>query len=431
MFPRLRRLTAPTAFLGAALACGAVPGSVLAADFACMGSRGFGVSCIRDSRWTTHTKASGALSSDYVYDMASCGGKILVAASKAVHVFDGTTWSKPNFLPSGLARHLSCDPAGGYWVASDTHLAYWDGKAWKLVDTGTLLNDQTGKYINGLAAGPNGSAWIVAGGRIAALYKDGRWTVYREGRGFNRRLYLSHILVGRAGFVWLPHPGGLTRLDGSWKTIAGPGTAQAIAQTPNHALWLVNGLRLTRFRNDTWRTLTAPARINAVAAGADNRVWTATTFGLGVLAGTTWTWRRMNDSPLTSNNLSAVAVVGNGGVLPTAQPQPTGSLTGRFEWDDGTPVAGARVQICGTPPAARTSGDRTPCADRPLLRSATTDATGRFDLRDVPPATYYVTLFPKGGRRWLVSYSLRRTRVGPGESRDSGIWRIQSRGNRS
>lgn len=431
MGPNRSRLMSLASFHGALLACALAPGAAQAADFACVGSRGFGVTCAMDNRWTVHTKSSGALSSDYVYDMASCGGKVLVAAAKAVHVFDGTSWSKPNLLPNGLARHLSCDPSGGYWVASDTQLAYWDGTAWKLVDTGTLLNDQTGKHINGLAAGPAGSAWIVAGGRLAALYKSGGWTVYREGRGFDRRFYLSRILIGRAGYVWLPHPGGLTRLDGTWKTVAGPGTAQAIAQTPDGSIWLVNGQRLTRFKDDAWQTLTAPVRINSVAAGTDNRVWAATTFGLGVLAGTAWTWRRMNDSSLTSNNLSAVAVVGNGGLLPAASPQPTGSLSGRFEWDDGAPVAGARVQICGTPPAARTAGARTPCTDRPLLKSTTTNASGRFDLRGVPPATYYVTLFPKDGRRWLISFSTRRTRVGPGESRDSGTWRIQSRGNRS
>jgi hypothetical protein len=418
----------PAGVLAAALLAA---GPCHADDFACVGSRGFGVTCAIDNGWRNYTKKSGELVSDYVYDMAACGGKILVAAANAVHVFDGKRWTKPNLLPSGLARHLSCDPAGGYWVASDTRLAYWNGKAWKLVDTGTLLNDQTDKYINGLAAGPDGTAWIVAGGRMAALYKDGRWTVYREGAGFNRRLYLSRILIGRAGFVWLPHPGGVTWLDGTWKSVAGPGTAHAVAQSPSGALWLANGRRLTRFKDKAWKVLTAPSRINAVAAGADNRVWVATTFGLGVLAGESWTWRQMNNSALTSNNLSAVAVVGNGGVLPPMAPQSPGALTGRFEWDDGKPVAGAQVQICGAPPAAITVGARTPCTDRPLLRSTTTDDQGRFTLANVPPATYYITLFPKDGRRWLISYSIRRTRVGPGESRDSGTWRIQSRGNRS
>jgi hypothetical protein len=401
-----------------------------AANFACVGSRGFGVSCAIDNAWKTFTKNSGVLTSDYVYDMAACGDKLLVAAANAVDVFDGKRWSKPNLLPSGLARHVSCDPSGGYWVASDTRLAYWNGKAWKLLDTGALLNDQRDKYINGLAAGLAGSVWIVAGGRLAALYKGGNWTVYREGSGFKRRLHLSRILVGRGGFVWLPHPGGLTRLDGSWTTIVGPGSAQAIAQSTNGALWLANRRQLTRFKDGTWKTLTAPSRINAVAAGADNRVWVATTFGIGVLAGENWVWRRMSDSALTSNNLSAVAVVGTGGVLPPAATQTNGSLSGRFEWDDGKPVAGGKVEICGTPPAANPIGVRTPCAGKPLLRATTTDDGGRFVLRDVPPATYYITLFPRNGRRWLISYSIRRTRVGPGERRDSGVWRVQSRGNR-
>jgi hypothetical protein len=74
------------------------------------------------------------------------------------------------------------------------------------------------------------------------------------------------------------------------------------------------------------------------------------------------------------------------------------SLTGKIEHADGTPLAGASVEICVETLASTFSGD-TPCSDQPFFLSTKTDADGIFLIDNVPTG-YYVIVAETGDGSW-------------------------------
>lgn len=92
-------------------------------------------------------------------------------------------------------------------------------------------------------------------------------------------------------------------------------------------------------------------------------------------------------------------VAGAGPVLPSeVGPVQTGGLAGRLV-KDGKPLARAAVELC---PAPRLHFETSPCAESATRVSTTTDAAGRFAVKDVPLGLY--GLAAKVGPTWHVVF---------------------------
>ena len=399
----------------------AAPGKV------CVGTRGFGVACLKGGDWVRWTRNGGALDSDFVYAIAACHGRIVVSTGRRLHEFDGENRRLMHWTPGSPARLIACDPTGGYWISGGRTLAKWTGRTWLSHSIDKVLAAARAGWIDDLAIERSGHLWVVAGNRIAGRFDGRDWRLFRARAGLPDRWRLTGVHAGRGGSLWLAHDRGLARRQGSgWANVAGPGSAQVIAEALDGALWLGYYGRITRYRNEFWTRFAPAARVKGLAADGSGRIWAATRYGLGVYDGGKWRWRRMADSALPSNDLAGVAVLGSGSPLPPLLVNPPGSLAFRLVRASGSTLANARVDLCAAPPGRILQGGRSPCRGRPLHRISKTDGNGRVTFGDLPAADYFPAVLPPEGERWLIGVSGRRTRVTAGQRSDLGTLRIRA-----
>jgi len=396
-------------------------------DMVCVGTRGYGVSCLVGRAWVRWTKAGGHLASDFIYTVAACHGRILVSAGKRVHEFDDTGRRALRKTPGGHARRFACDPRGGYWIAGGRTLARWTGKRWQVFRMEEVLKAARAGWVNSLTVDRRGHVWVVASGRVAARFDGKAWKLFTADDGLPERWRLTGVLATPKGQLWLSHDRGLARRDGdTWRSVPGPGSAHVMAADPSGALWLGYYGRVTRLAGKSWKRFWLKGQVRGLAAGRDGRIWAASRYGLSVYDGKRWQARRMADSGLPSNDLAGIAVLGTGSALPKPVTKTAGSLKLRLEWDTGDAVANARVELCAAPPSIVLQGGRSPCRGRPLRRVAKTNTAGAVAFRDLPPANYYLAILPQDGPQWLISFSARRTRVTAGRNLDIGTWRLRA-----
>lgn len=398
-------------------------------DIVCVGTRGYGVACLRAGTWVRWTRNSGELASDFVYAIAACDGRILVSAGRWLHELDSKGRGPMHWTPGGPARRIACDPTGGYWTTANRTLSKWTGRTWRSYDVDTVLKAARADWIESMSADRNGSLWVVAGGRVAARFDGNGWMRFTAKSGLPARWRLTGIHAGRGGRLWLAHDLGLAlRKGGGWENIAGPGSAHVFADPPDGALWLGFLDRLTRFKDGFWTRHRIAGHAKGLAAGDDGRIWAATRYGLGVHDGKGWHWRRIANSGLPSNDLAGVAVLGAGSTLPLPLAKPPGGLTFRLVWESGKALTGARVDLCAAHPGRILRGGRSPCRGRPLARSSMTDGSGRVSFEGLEPADYYPAILPRNGAKWLIGYRTGRMRVTAGQHRDAGSLRLHAAG---
>ena len=393
----------------------------------CVGTRGFGVACLKGGAWVRWTRNGGALDSDFVYAIAACHGRIVVSTGRRLHEFDGENRRLTHWIPGGPVRRIACDPTGGYWISGGRTLAKWTGRTWLSRSLDKVLTSARAGWIDDLAIERNGSLWVVAGNRVAARLDGANWRLFGAGAGLPARWRPTGVYAGRMGSLWLAHDQGLARRHGKgWANVAGPGGAHAMAEDPGGALWLGYYDRITRYRNAFWTRFTPGAPVSGLAADDSGRVWAATRYGLVVYDGGQWRWRRMANSALPSNDLAGVAALGRGSPLPPPLAKSSGSLAFRLVRASGRALANARVDLCAAPPGRILQGGRSPCRGRPLHRVSRTDGTGRVSFEGMPPAEYYPAVLPPEGERWLIGVSGRRTRVTAGRHSDIGTLRLRA-----
>ncbi len=399
-------------------------------DIACVGTRGYGVACLKSGAWMRWTRSGGELASDFVYAIAACRGRILVSAGRWLHELDRTGHGAMHRIPGGPARRIACDPTGGYWTTANRMLAKWTGRTWRRYDIDTVLKAARAGWVESMSVDRNGSPWVVAGGRIAARFDGNRWMQFTANSGLPARWRLTGVHTGLGGRLWLAHDLGLALRKGNgWENTAGPGSARVFADAPDGALWLGYLDRVTRFQDGFWTRYRIAGHAKGLVSGDDGRLWAATRYGLGVHDGKGWHWRRMANSELPSNDLAGIAVLGAGSRLPPPLAKPPGSLTFRLVGESGKALAGARVDLCAAPPGRVLRSARSPCYSRPFARSSKTDGSGRVSFDGLPPADYYPAILPQNGVRWLIGFSAGRTRVAAGQHRDAGDLRLRAADN--
>ena len=420
----------PLPFGGATAQTAPVARSEAGAGMVCVGTRGYGVACLRNATWVRWTRKGAQLASDFIYTIAACHGRILVSAGRRLHEFDARGRRAMRWTPGGHARRIACDPGGGYWITGDRTLAKWTGRKWRVYQTDAVLKAARAGWIDSFSVDRSGNLWVVAGGRVAARLDGSRdWKLFTAADGLPARWRLTGVHADRAGRVWLAHDFGLAlRKGGGWKDIAGPGSAHVIADAPGGALWLGYLGRITHLQNNFWTRFRLDGHVKGLVAGDDGRIWAATRYGLAVHDGKRWLWRRMANSGLPSNDLAGVAVLGTGSPLPPPLAKPQGSLTFRLVSESGSALARARVDLCAAPPGRVMRGGRSPCHGRPLHRISKTDAIGRVSFEKLPPADYYPAILPRDGRHWLIGFSPQRTRVAAGQQADAGTLRLRASG---
>lgn len=412
--------SAAAAFVALAAALFAAGAPARAADMVCASTSSQGLVCLDSTGFKQFTRRGGQLPDDRIADLAVCGETVFIAAGETTLAFDGTAFERPGKVGRGLVERLSCHDKGGLWAASQTALSFRDNGAWRHFDLGSVGAPRNAR-VRGIAAGPGGTVWATLGeGNV--LHFDGKaWRLYRPGRDFRVKHDFGRLVVDRAGQVWLPFARGLyTWKQEKWETARGLAAANFISADDKDRLWLTSGARVAAVEDGRMREIPTDHNTRAVAADAAGVVWAATEFGLARYSGTAWESRQMHNSDLADNDLMLVAVLGKGPALPPAVAQATGTLSGRAEWSDGTPIAEADVQVCGVRAFDFGIG-KGPCDDKPLAAKAVTGADGAFRFAGLAPGNYHFVIRPKGGKRWIrFATDSERLKVAPGAAKNAG-----------
>lgn len=388
-----------------------------AANLACVGLYGSGVTCIENNEWVTYNKNNAGLGSDLVTDIAVCpDGELLVLHALGLNLFDGTQWRNyGQGWGSGSAEAIACAPDGDFWVAHFRGASHFHDGSWQTYTVKEVLSADPEAYdlVNDIAIAPDGAVWVVLVNGIA-VFADGEWTVYEEGTGFGDKYFFVGIAFDSRGDPWIISGSGLHHYDGLfWDFYPSQGfsvTPQSIAVDRQDRIWigtLSGGLLL--YENQSWLTFTpqnsplSSDSVNTLAIDAAGRLWVGTAWGLHIVDGDTWTSYHMSNSDLPDDDIAVVAVAGAGAALPAAQKKAPGALTGRLVTSNGAPLVNAALEICVETIYSSYRG-ATPCEGHPYTRDAVSDANGVFTIENLPAGFYNLAV--QTGETWML-YSSR------------------------
>lgn len=379
------------------------------AGTACIGTSGYGLSCLDKSGWQTTTREAG-LDSDAVYDMTSCpDGRLLLLHSSAVSAYDGKSWQViEGGWGFGSPEAIACTAEGSIWVAHFEGVSVFDKGEWLTHSADQLA---TGEAVSDLvydvAVAPNGTVWVVASNSVAS-YQNGTWTTYQEGQGFDGLFFFAAVVIDGNGRPWVAHSRGLVTLeDGTWLSFENPDlyTVESLAIDAQNHLWvgtLSQGVSL--FDGRSWTPYTtqnaglSSNHIRSIAADGQGRVWFGTNWGLNVFDGTTWHSYHMHTADLADNDIYSVMVAAGGPDLPVILNKKAGAMVGEVVDGSGRPIADANVEICVQELGFSYYGD-TPCSDQPYFVRATTNSDGNFAFTELPAGRYIIT-FESGKNEW-------------------------------
>lgn len=398
----------------------------------CAGS-GTGLSCLSENGWQVYTDENSDLPNNYLYAGSVCpDGRIAIGHIDGVVLFDGLAFTPiPEIGNFSTIDGVACDPSGAIWAAHFQGVSRFANGEWTTFGSENLAGGESAnELVYDVKAAPDGKIWIVTS-RSVAVYENDSWTVYQEGQGFNDSRFFNALALDAAGRPFAAHSGGVDVFEnGTWTTIEKTefSSPESLAVDARGQVWfgtIIDGVHM--YNGSTWTIYNRAANtvssdfVTSIAGDSGGRVWFGSTYGLTVFDGANWKTYLMSNSGLGDNDVEFVVVTRDGPSLPALEEKSPGSLTGKLEKADGTPLANATVEICVETLASTFSGD-TPCSDQPFLLSTKTDSNGTFLIENVPTG-YYVIVAETGDGDWAqlvddFGISSERTLIQPGEAYD-------------
>jgi hypothetical protein len=397
---------------------------------ACLGSFGYGLTCLDDTGWHSYAKDDSPLSSDLIKSITVCPDRrILIAQSSGVSAFDGQAWKEyEQGWGHGSAEAMACDAAGGIWVAHFGGVSYYDGRTWTTYTSEELATGEAATdLVVDVVVAPGGRTWVVTASSVA-LFDGSEWTVFQVGQGFDDRYYFGRVAVDGHGRPWVVHSRGLLVFDdGDWTSYRNRdlSSVESVAVDAQDRVWVGTfGKGAYVFEGGGWSTYDSASsdlgsdHVRAIAVDGQGRVWLGTEWGLHVLDGEDWRIYRMDNADLSDHDIYALGVVGAGPSLPEVVEKSSGSMRGQVVDGDGQPIAGVPVEVCMGRVSSTYFGD-TPCSGEPFVRRVETGEVGHFVIPDLPAGFYAVTMQDGDGNWTQVATELgfvsERVLVGAGE----------------
>ncbi len=375
----------------------------------CVGST-TGLSCLSESGWQVYTDENSDLPNPYLYNGAVCpDGQFAIAHINGVVLFDGSAFKTiPETDTYSSPEGIACDANGNIWVAHFQGVSRYADGQWTTYGSDKLASGESAnELVYDVAVAPDGKVWVVTS-RSVALLENETWTVYQEGQGFDSSRFFNALVVDAKGRPWAAHSDGVDVFDnGAWTFIKKDdyNSPQSLGVDAKGQVWfgtITDGAYL--FDGSSWTHHDRASEhlrsdyVTSIAGDSGGRVWFGTSYGLTVFDGANWQTFLMSNTGLGDNDVNFILVSNDGPALPTLEEKAPGSLTGKLEKADGTPVADVTVEICVETLASTFSGD-TPCSDQPFFLSTKTGADGSFLIENVP-AGYYVIVAETGDNSW-------------------------------
>ncbi|MCE5249853.1 T9SS type A sorting domain-containing protein [bacterium] len=171
----------------------------------------------RDGSYIQFTTKDGLASNNVTGIVIDDNGKLWIATTKGVNVYDGQSFTTLTTENSGLAdyRILSITKSndGTLWFGTTLGISKFDGDSWKSYSIDDIVTDhRAGGYVTDIVIDHTGKIWAV-------VFK------YDYGIEMNTRLYLSSF----DGTAWTVH----NDADGTLKALQ----VEAIAIDNNNTVW--------------------------------------------------------------------------------------------------------------------------------------------------------------------------------------------------
>ena len=407
--------------------------------FACAASTDVGLSCINaDGSWAYFTEDNSDLSNNYVGAMTTCPDNRIVATTfSEINIFDGAAFEViEGDWGFSSPDEVACGPDGSIWVVYFEGASVYDGSAWTNFEFSDFSTGDSG-LVGDVAVGEDGTAWVLTSNGISA-YQNGAWTLYEEGAGLDDLYFFNHLGIGADGLPVASFGDGFLRFDGSaWSAVEAANIYGMYGLTPaaDGAIWfetLSDGL--VQYANGSFTPFDRDSGLssNAVTASAideSGRLWVGTEYGLNVITGDGVQAFTMANSDILDQQIDELIVIGDGPTLPTTVEKGNGSISGFVQFEDGTPLANARVEICAEGLGFSYYGD-TPCSDQALFVQGTTDGDGNFSIGDIPVG-YYITVIEVETDGWAqvvgeFGFLAERLLISEGENTDIGQITIEA-----
>ena len=236
-------------------------------------------------------------------------GKIWTTSWEGLLQFDGTEWtvfnSENSSLPTNLVYDIEIDGENNKWIATEEGLVKFNDENWQIFTT-----DNSGlptyNCVHYLAYDNDGNLWLstsqpiyyssILGGTGLTRFDGTNWSVYDTLNSGIPNNYVSFLRADNEGNIWFG-----TGLYGYYN--AGLG----------------------KYDGDNWASYNTensdlPSNIiSAIEFDSGDNVWIGTSSqaeahdgfgdaGLAKLDGTNWTIFNADNSPLTSNNITAILI---------------------------------------------------------------------------------------------------------------------------
>jgi hypothetical protein len=394
--------------------------------FACFGTYDQGVSCLTDAGWKTFFYDTESLGFSRITDMASCPDrKIYAATDTGIAAFDGKGWKIIPIDGAYWAEVVACGADGGVWAGFFEGAGrYLDGR-WETFSSKLFSTGHASGVIQKMEVAPDGTVWVLSFETVSR-YDGESWKEY----SFSGSAGFLDMVVDSQSRVWTLgsfepilhlYEKGKWKLVDPWKFMV----ASSLAVDPLDRIWVVkflNGIEI--YDGEGWTGLSYPADgiqsniVNEAVFDGAGRTWLGMKYGVDVFDGQVWTHYRMDNAGLLDNDITSLAVVGNGPVLPAVLTKAFGSISGRV-FQGGEPVADAEMELCveeiwNTEPGA------SPCSGQPYQKQIRTDSDGRFLAEEMPEGFYVLTIKIKGKWIRLETLQFDRIQVREGRETDAG-----------
>ncbi len=410
----------------------AAAGGVSDGNFACFGTGMNGVTCLTAGGWKTYTRDNSEIKGSGIETLAACpDGKIYAGTSIEMAVFDGRAWES---IPVGGEEYqgadfIACGPDGSIWTAYYEGVSKYKNGVWTSFSYEAYATGEYAKLAKGLAVAPDGTVWVGTGNSISA-YDGAAWKEYKQGSGFDKTVSPAGLAVDSQNRVWTLDYDTLYRFEnGVWEAIELGDSiygAKSLVIDPEDRLWVnTSSQGALIFDGQKWVELSNRKGdihsngVNMAAFDASGRTWLAMAYGIDVLMDGAWTHFRMDNADLLNNEITAVAVAGDGPPLPAPLAKKPGSIVGSII-RGGAPLADAEVEFCVEAIILTYSGE-TPCSSQPFMKKTRTSAEGYFSIPEIPTGYYIITVKVDDG--WISSS--KRVPVEEGKQTDMGELKLE------